>query len=323
MRIVKPTKLLIISFVLVTVFSQVGAQVPQVINVPQAVIPESDDFATHVLRDPWDMDQFTDISQYLNESGQRDIIRNPRVENGVFLGTSATSVSEGNNGNFFPLFPGYETTMLIGKVGHRYPIDANLYHCLYVAMKVNSPQVGFVPDHFRVLWFADERLNTAGPEFYGSSDAIRLFDPGASPPPGVHIWKLHKVDLSTTSAGLAAWNDRSNWQGLRIDPTFNANTDFAVDWVRLTKCQSNVQTITWTPNSSLTTMWLRPVGTNRYIRVATDLVGQSGSYQLDVQGIAPGKYIVGLSSSLSDCCIVDNSEILEINQTPIAKLFRA
>ncbi len=31
------------------------------------------------------------------------------------------------------------------------------------------------------------------------------------------------------------------------------------------------------------------------------------------------KYIVGLSSSLSDCCIVDNSEILEINQTPIAK----
>ncbi len=105
MRIVKPTKLLIISFVLVTVFSHVGAQVPQVINAPQAVIPESDDFATHVLRDPWDMDQFTDISQYLNESGQRDIIRNPRVENGLFLGTSATSVNEGHNGNFFSAFP--------------------------------------------------------------------------------------------------------------------------------------------------------------------------------------------------------------------------
>jgi hypothetical protein len=98
----------------------------------------------------------------------------------------------------------------------------------------------------------------------------------------------------------------------------NANTDFAVDWVRLTKCQSNLHTITWTPNSSLTTMWLRPVGTNRHIRVATDVVGQSGSYQLDVQGIAPGRYIAGLSQSLSDCCIVESKQIVEINQTPIA-----
>ncbi len=65
-------------------------------------------------------------------------------------------------------------------------------------------------------------------------------------------------------------------------------------------------------------MWLRPVGTNRQIRVATDVVGQSGSYQLDVQGIAPGSYVVGLSNSLTGCCIVESDEILEINQTPIA-----
>jgi len=64
-------------------------------------------------------------------------------------------------------------------------------------------------------------------------------------------------------------------------------------------------------------MWLKPEGTNRQIRVATDLVGQSGSYQLDVQGIAPGRYIVGLSQSRSGCCTVESKEILEINQTPI------
>jgi len=64
-------------------------------------------------------------------------------------------------------------------------------------------------------------------------------------------------------------------------------------------------------------MWLKPEETNRQIRVATDLVGQSGSYQLDVQGIAPGRYIVGLSQSLSSCCTVESKEILEINQTPI------
>ena len=314
-------RLLISSILVILIFSNVGAQEPLTITVPQVLIPESHDFATMVLRDPWDMSEFTDISQYLNESGQRDIVRNPRVANGIYTGTSAGGIAEGNNGNFFPLFPGYETTMLIGKVGHRYPIDADLYHCLYVAMKVDSPTTGFVPDRFRVFWFADERLNTAGSEFYGSTFPIKIFEEASSPPPGKHIWSLHKVDLSTPpegfAGGTATWNDRSSWQGLRIDPTGNADTNFAVDWVRLTNCQSNTQTINWTPNTSLTTMWLRPEGTNRNIRVATDVVGSSGSYQLDVQGIAPGRYVVGLSQSNSDCCFVESSQILEINQTPI------
>jgi hypothetical protein len=313
------TVLIVLSFAIGSVNQAAGTSSSEVIA---ARIPESEDFATLILRDPWDMEQFSDISQYLNESGQRDIIRNPAVRNGIFSGTAVTDISKGANGNFFPLFPGYETAMLIGKVGHRYPIDANLYQCLYIAMKVDSPPVGFVPDRYRVFFFADERLNTAGSGNYGSTYPIRLFEPDASPPPGVHIWKVHKVDLSNPpegfAPGTATWNDKPYWQGLRIDPTMNANTDFAVDWVRLTKCQSNMHTITWNPNSTLTTMWLRPVGTNRQIRVATDVVGQRGSYQLDVQGIAPGRYVVGLSNSLSDCCIAESDEILEINQTPIA-----
>jgi len=306
-----------------TFSDQINAFGAATISVPNILIPESDDFATLILRDPWDMSEFSDISQYLNESGQRDIIRNPKVSNGIFSGTAVGDISQGNNGNFYPLFPGYETAMLIGKVGHRYPIDAQLYHCLYVAMRVNTPQDGITPDRYRVFWFADERLNTAGNEFYGSTFPIRLFEPDAAPPPGMHIWKLHKVDLSNPPEGFApgsaTWNDKPQWQGLRIDPTFNADTDFAVDWVRLTKCQSNNQTVTWTPNSSLTTLWLRQEGTSRHIRVATDVVGQSGSYQLDVQGIAPGRYYLGLSKSMSDCCTVENNEIIEINQTPIVE----
>ena len=293
------------------------------VGVPKSPVPESEDFATLTLRDPWDMSEFSDISQYLNESGQRDIVRNPIVSNGVFSGTSAGDVSQGNNGNFYPLFPGYETAMLIGKVGHRYPIDAQLYHCLYVAMQVNTPPDGITPDRYRVFWFADDRLNTAGNEFYGSTYPIRLFDPGFAPPQGVNIWQLQKVDLSDPpegfAPGTATWNDKPNWQGLRIDPTFNANTDFSVDWVRLTKCQPNFQTVTWSPDSSLTSLWLKPVGTSRYIRIAADIVGQSGSYQLDVQGFAPGRYYVGLSKSLSDCCTVQSNEIMQINQTPIVE----
>lgn len=317
----KTTKILLIALGIVLIFSNAAAHQNFQITLPQAPIPESSDFATLILRDSWDMSEFTDIDQYLNESGQRDIIRNPRVVDGVFYGTSAGGVTTGNNGNFYPLFPGYETAMLIGKVGHRYPIESQLYHCLYFAMQVKSPLDGFTPDRFRVYWFADERMNTAGNQNYGSVYPIRIFDPGSDPSPTTGIWKLHKVDLKNPPEGYvtetASWNDKPYWQGLRIDPTFNANTDFAVDWVRLTDCQANLQTISWPADSRLEVLWLKPAGTNRYIRAATNVDGQSGSYQLDVQGLAPGKYYVGLSQSLSECCLYESNQNIEINQTPI------
>src|SRR5258706_6611313 len=116
---------------LVVSMSGVGAAWPQVasVGVPGSPVPESPDFATQVLRDPWDMNQYTDISQYLNESGQRYLVSSPSVANGQFTGQS---VGDANHGNayFFPLFPGYLTGMLIGKVGHRYPINSAQYHCL-------------------------------------------------------------------------------------------------------------------------------------------------------------------------------------------------
>lgn len=319
-------KITLIALSILLTFSSVSAIQPAQIAVPQAPIAESSDFATLVLRDSWDMSEFTDIDQYLNESGQRDIVRNPRVIDGVFYGTSAGSVATGNNGNIYPLFPGYQTAMLIGQVGHRYPIDAQLYHCLYISMQVKSPLSGYTPDRFRVFWFADERMNTAGNGNYGSTYPIRIFEAGADPSPVTNVWKLHKVDLKNPPEGFvtetASWNDKPVWQGLRIDPTFNANTDFAVDWVRLTDCQANLQSISWPANNALNVLWLRPAGTSRHIRIATDVNGQSGSYQLDVQGLAPGKYYVGLSQSFSDCCVYESNQPIEINQAPIVEFAR-
>ena len=73
-----------------TFSDQINAFGAATISVPNILVPESDDFATLILRDPWDMSEFTDISQYLNESGQRDIIRNPKVSNGIFSGFLST-----------------------------------------------------------------------------------------------------------------------------------------------------------------------------------------------------------------------------------------
>ena len=101
MSVNRIAKLITISISMILLFAQVSAQEPTSLSLPQSPIPESPDFATLVLRDPWDMTQFSDISQYLNESGQREIIKNPRVENGLFLGTSAGDLAKGNNGNLF------------------------------------------------------------------------------------------------------------------------------------------------------------------------------------------------------------------------------
>src|SRR5215212_2600496 len=70
---------------------------------PATPVAETKDFATQVLRDPWDMSELTDISQYLNGSGQRNLVQNISVTDGVF---SAQSTSA-KDADFYPLFPGY------------------------------------------------------------------------------------------------------------------------------------------------------------------------------------------------------------------------
>jgi hypothetical protein len=325
-RVISVTLLIvcILTFKGLSTNSSVAAQ-QDTITAPEAVsVAESQDFATRQLKDPWDMSEFSDISRYLNTSGQRDTVKNVLVQDGVFSGTSVGDITTGKNGYFFVQHPGYYDTIPVGKDGALYPINSSTYHCMYIAMKVNSlASNGFGPDQFQIFWFADGRLNTNGGT-YGRSGGIQIYPETVSGQP-VHIWKLFKIDLGALSAqggGTVAWNQASSWQGLRIDPTVNANIDFAVDWVRLTSCSSNLQTVTWTPNAALKYLWIRPANTTRYIRVATDLVGSSGSYSLNIDGIAPGTYYYGLSSSISSCCTVENSTPLVINQTPSAKFSR-
>jgi hypothetical protein len=326
------------------------------ITPPSAPQPEGTDFATSVLRDPWDMSEFTDISQYLNESGQRNLVKNIVVANGVFTATSVRDAST-DNAYFFLLFPGYEGTIQAGKVGSRYPIPKSTDKCLYIAMKVNSgPANNFGPDQYRIFWFADDRL-TNGP--YGQTQGIALYpEAGAGQP--VQSWRLYSVNLSTAASLGTAWNSMPSVEGLRIDPTINANIDFAVDWVRLTDCSAVNVGLTWTGGTSNdTAIWLRPVGTDRDIRVATGVTGTSSrfpaqlyipppiptptptgtfhlflpmllidypthsySYNLDIQGIAPGYYYVGLGTNTTCCLQMNTSQPLVIDQTPIVSFVR-
>lgn len=288
------------------------------ITPPSAPLPESPDFATRVLRDPWDMSQFTDISQLLNNGGQTDLLRKISVANGLFNAIS----SPRGDAQFYPLIPGYPLSLPAGKVGNIYPIPKSTYKCLYIAMQVNST---YSWDGFQVFWFANEKYaNPAGT--YGVTTLIPLFPEanGAQPTPG---WRLYSVNLSTAASTHTPWDNMPAIRGLRIDPSAGKSTGFSVDWIRLTDCNSVQAALTWTGGTAAnTSIWLQPAGTGRNIRVVTGVDGLSGAYTLDTQGLMPGSYYVGLGTATT-CDATCTSQMntsapLVINQAPIATFSR-
>ncbi len=88
--------------------------------------------------------------------------------------------------------------MLIGKVGHNYPINAQTYQCLYIGMKVDSKMAdNNGPDVFQVFWFADELLNGAG-GIWGYSKGIPLYPEAGKSTPAAR-WKIFKLNLADSN----------------------------------------------------------------------------------------------------------------------------
>lgn len=268
-------------------------------------LPEGHDFATTVLGDPWDMSEFTDISQYLNRSGQANYLENIRVQDGVFSANAAGN----DSAEFHPLFAGYDTALPVGKIGKNYSIDSGKFHCLYVAAKVDSgAPVNGVPDQMVIYWFADARLN--GGTWGQTLPGIWLYPEANSGTPSPS-WKLFHLDLASADEYQTHWKDQAQWQGLRIDPTLQ-KTDFAVDWVRLTDCNPVVKKIAWNGSGSVS-IYIRPDGTSRDILLASNI--DSNSYDMDVQGIAAGIYTYFVKQSNQTLA----SGTFEITKSPVAQ----
>lgn len=302
------------------------AQVPLNINVPTSILNEADDFATLNFGDAWDMSEFTDISQYLHGAGRHPSLTNVKVRNGIF---SATSIGDYTNqlAYFYPLYSGYEGFIQIGgNLGTLHPIDSQKYQCLYVAMRVVSPQFtpgGPQPDVFRVLWSDGYNQEING----GAFD--RLYPETAEWPfdtPVIHNWRLYKIDLDYPPypiPGGAEWSSSSTWTGLQINPTIYKDINFEVDWIRLTTCADLPEyqaVISWTPDVSVDSIWARPAGTTRDIRLVTGIDGESGSYLLDTKGLASGSYQIGLGTP-NEVTNFSGSE-LTINRAPVVTFSR-
>jgi hypothetical protein len=272
--------------------------------------PEGNDFATKVMRTPWNMSDYSEISQCINHSGQVIYLNDIKVENGVFSARSAN-----NDAQFYPLFAGYWTAMLIGNVGHIYPIQSSTYKYLYIAMKVDSGPPISNPDMFQIFWFADERANAPGAMF-GYSKGIPLYPEAGSgaPTPG---WKLYKVDLSSPQVhwGETPWTGNPTWQGLRIDPTLQANVNFQVDWVRLTDAAPVPFPLSFNCGSGSCSVWVRPSGTNREILIESKI---TSPYNLDLQGIPPGEYEYLVKNGIT----VIQTGSFSVNAAPIVNFLK-
>jgi hypothetical protein len=277
------------------------------------ILPESNDFATAVFRNPWDMSEFDDISQYLNHSGQYIYLDQILVQNGIFSARSTAL----KDAQFHVLWPGYNTTMLIGDIGNRYPIDADTYHCLHFAMRIESdPPGGGKPiDQFQVFWFEDERLNT-GTADWGYSYGFPTY-PEAGSGSISHRWMLYSLDLASPSVhwGGDAWTSLDEWQGLRIDPSIQSGIDFEFDWVRLTDCQPVILPISWSGSQDVS-IWIESHETGNQIQIADNVSGSS--YNLDTQGIAAGTY----TYLVKDGSQTIKSDVFEINQAPTGEFAR-
>jgi len=276
-------KLMIVLLVVLPLFMglmppQTGLASSSSLVISPLSVKEGNDFATEVLNNAWDMNEIQDVSKYLNTSGVSVSLDNIQIQNGVF---SAHTIN--SDPQFSPLFPGYIGGINTGGYGENYPVSSSKYHCLSTRMKINTD----INDEIRVFWFADEQL--AGGQF-GVSKIIR---------PEPNMWKIYSLDLASdydSANSNTHWNGRSQWQGLRIDPTKYSNKNFSVDWVRLTDCAPVPVNLTWSPVQSNVEVWMSRTSGVLETKLTGSLSGSSGSYQIDVNGWEAGNYYIGIKN---------------------------
>jgi hypothetical protein len=307
MRTKNFTGILTVMFLLSVSLSQPTIPVSaQADGQPEAAytVGEGFDFATRVLSDSWDMEQFTDISQWLNNSST--YLLNIQVANGIFSATTAGSYSE-----FYALFPGYILGMNTGKIGAMYPIASSQFACYSMAM-YSSWTAG--TNYFRVDWELD-RYN-----LFSGDQNVEVW--GMSYPHYItpNTWKLYQTNLSSPPTLINdAWSSQSAWQGLRIVPSTVTNTQFSIDWIRLTDCTPVWVTFSGLPSGTYN-LWIAHGSPERQILAKEAFTpAGDGTFAWDAQGVEPGPYTYYIKTTTGTLV---QQGTLNVDGTPIASFNR-
>ncbi len=277
------------------------------VTLSQYLVPEGRDFSTLEFGDPWDMEEYSDVSMYINESNTALHLENIEVSGGKF---SARSVD--TDAQFHVLFPGYQSSIPAGKTGTRHPINPS-NHCLFTLMNVQSV---YPLDEVRVWWFANNKLT--GEQFGSGRLSTFPFSPG---------WSYLAADLNSLDGTSGdSWSGGvEEWQGLRLDPTVSSGVEFEVDWVRLTDCGEVPVTVSWSGISGGVQIWVGIETPQPDFEVPIGMLSlkdcDPDSCVLDVQGWEPGLYYIGVRR-VSDGQFFWTSQPLVINPSPILDIIR-
>lgn len=251
-------------------------------SISPAVSAEGYDYATQVLKNAWDMNEYKDISKYLNTSGVSINLGNISVQNSIFSARTLT-----NDGYFFPLFPGYIGGYNPGGYGVNYPVLSSKFHCLSFRAKIDT----WLPDELRVFWFADNRL-TGGPFGVTTNSTVKVVP---------NQWAIYNYDLATNydpTNSNTRWNSLSSWQGIRIDPSIHAGVNFAFDWVRLTDCSARNVTVSYASLANAGEVWMGRALNATETKLA-DVSAGSSSYGFRVEGWEAGDYSIGVKDKVT------------------------
>ena len=236
-----------------------------------ARIAAGPDYATDVLRDPWDMSNVEDISPY---PGDTQGWASFSVSGGQAGGTTSTSAGAGVGF----LNPGFYGIINAGKNGVNFPIDTSRF----TKMSVRLSDSGSVGEDPRVYYFPDP--STPNPAF------------GVTYLPKTHNgYNILVKDLTQPQADGVAWTSAPQMRGFRIDPNSElSGVSMFFDWIRIT-CNDNtpcaaMQTISWSGGSGNANIdvidHVSPNPTT--LRIAAGVTGTSFNWNSGI--LPPGVY---------------------------------
>ncbi|MEA2575694.1 MAG: hypothetical protein QOH93_2992 [Chloroflexia bacterium] len=234
-------------------------------------IPESDDYASQVQGDPWDMNNPEDIDYPHNFSA-------PSVSNGIWSATTTGSPSDSEM-SLKLLEQNFATTAsYIGeKDGRNYPIPTQRFTRLIFRMY--SDVAGRM-----ILWYYKNPGDSA------PCNNSNCHSDWISAEAG---WHIYETNLNINPAN---WANLGTVAGIRFDaPNNQFNNNIKFDWVRITPDTSTPVQITFRPNGNANVNFYlgsTPDPNSREILLKGGVSSTAGSWTWDHTGVAPGTYYI-------------------------------
>lgn len=207
------------------------------ISLPSAITSEGDDFATRVIRLPWDMSTgpYPDFATVLHGIDRASFVAS---------GGTWTFTTTNDDPSLLLLSPGLSGTQFVLRLGDRFPIDASRYKLLSFRLCASAGSSA------NVAWVYDQAPHS----IYASSKFITI-NATAGSNCIVYAIDMTEIGVSVVAGGATGWNGLI--KGFRLDPiSTGSGVAVQVDWVRLTTADtSHIVPINWASVSSGTNLF--------------------------------------------------------------------